>query len=265
MGNDFQSKVVWITGASSGIGEALAYEFAKQGATLLLSARRIDELERVKTNCSNSDKHYVLPFDLLNTEDVPTYAQQMIERFGRIDILINNGGVSQRATALDTSIALNRQIMEVNFFSAVAMTKAVLPYMIKQGGGHIVVMSSIAGKFGFFLRSAYSAAKHALHGYFESLRMEVESENINVTIVCPGKIRTDVSRNAITATGGKHAQMDPSQDAGMDPVLCAKHILNAVKEKKDEILIGGKEVKAVTVKRFFPSLFKKIIRKQKPL
>lgn len=265
MSRAFKDKVVWITGASSGIGEALAYEFASQGALLVLSARRAEELERVKRNCHGRDHHMVLPFDLNHTEKAPELAAKIIEKFDRIDILINNGGVSQRATAVETSIELNRKIMEVNFFSAVALTKAVLPFMLERKQGQIVVMSSIAGKFGFYLRSAYSAAKHALHGYFESLRLEVENDGIAISIICPGKIRTDVSINAVTATGEKHNEMDPSQDRGMDPVRCAKQILKAVLQKKEEVLIGGKEVKAVTVKRFLPSLFNKIIRKQKPL
>lgn len=263
---NFKNKVVWITGASSGIGEAMAYEFANQGARLVLSARRLEELERVRNSCYNPDAHLSLPFDLLHAEkEAESHLQKVLSAFGRIDVVVNNGGVSQRATAEETSMELTRMIMEVNFFASVAITKAVLPQMKKQHGGHIVVMSSIAGKFGFYLRSAYSAAKHALHGYFESLRLEVEKDNIRVTIVCPGKIKTNVSLNALTGTGDRHSQMDSSHETGMDPLACARVIIQAVSEEKEEVLVGGKEIKAVTVKRFFPSLFKKIIRKQKPL
>lgn len=262
----FKDKVVWITGASSGIGEALAYEFSRQGAKLVLSARRQEALERVKSNCTNPDLHIILPFDLIDAEkEAPGLVDTILTSMKRIDILVNNGGVSQRATAEETSLELNRKIMEVNFFSAVALTKAVLPQMIRQHSGHIIVMSSIAGKFGFYLRSAYSAAKHALHGYFESLRLETEKQGINVTIICPGKIKTNVSMNAITSSGESHSQMDPSHETGMDPLSCAKVIIDAVKANKEEVLVGGKEIRAVSVKRFFPKLFSKIIRRQKPL
>lgn len=262
----FKNKVVWITGASSGIGEALAYEFSKEGAILVISARREDQLARVKKSCTDPEKHLVLPFDLINAEkDAQSLADKIISAFGRIDILVNNGGVSQRASVEETSLELNRKIMEVNFFSSVALTKAVLPVMKRQRSGHIVVMSSIAGKFGFYLRSAYSAAKHALHGYFESLRLETEKDGISVTIICPGKIKTNVSINALTSSGDSHSQMDPSHETGMDPVQCARVILNAVRYKKEEVLVGGKEIKAVSIKRFFPKLFNKIIRRQKPL
>ena len=168
----FKDKVVWITGASSGIGEALALEFATQGARLILSARREDELRRVAAATQLPELDLlVLPFDLNNTSNASGLAAQVINKFGRIDILINNGGMSQRSEAAETSETIERQLMEVNYFSAVNLTKAVLPYMKRQKSGQLVVLSSIAGKFGFYLRSSYSAAKHALHGYFESLRL----------------------------------------------------------------------------------------------
>jgi dehydrogenase/reductase SDR family member 7B len=262
----FKDKIIWITGASSGIGEELAYQFAAEGAKLILSARRKEELEKVKTRCTNSAEHMMLPFDLMDAStNAEQLASKIISHFGRIDILVNNGGVSQRATAQDTSMDLNRKIMEINFFSSVALTKAVLPLMRKQRAGHIVVMSSIAGKFGFYLRSAYSAAKHALHGYFESVRLENEKDGIKVSIICPGKIRTNVSVNALTSSGETHKQMDPSQEQGMPVEECVRQIVNAVSVGKEEVLIGGKELLAVKLKRLFPALFAKIIRKQNPL
>jgi dehydrogenase/reductase SDR family protein 7B len=146
----------------------------------------------------------------------------------------------------------------------VALAKAVLPFMIKQQSGHITVVSSIAGKFGFYLRSTYSATKHALHGYFESLRLEVEKNNIKVLLVCPGKIKTNISNNAILADGNKHAKMDESHANAMTAKECAKKILYAIEHNKQEILIGRKEVLTVYIKRFFPSLLYKILRKQSP-
>lgn len=261
----FNNKVVWITGASSGIGEALVQAFAAQGANLVLSARRAEELERVKNTAGLKDLNsLILPLDLAETFNVKALTEQVISKFGRIDILINNGGISQRALTKDTLLETDRKIMEVNFFGTVALTKSVLPYMLKQKSGHIIAMSSIAGKFGFYLRSAYSASKHALHGFFESLRMEIHNDNVKVLIVCPGKIKTNISINAVTGKGSKHNKMDESTEQGLSAEECAKQILRAIEAGKEEIFVGGKELNAVWLKRLFPGLFSKMIRKQKP-
>ncbi len=262
---DFKSKIVWITGASSGIGEALVYAFAKAGAKVILSARRESELQRVaKTSGLSSENYLLLPFDLMEINSFPEKVEKAIAHFGKIDVLINNGGFSQRSEAIDTPLELDRKIMEVNYFANIALSKLVLPKMAKQKSGHIVVISSIAGKFGFYLRSSYSAAKHALHGFYESLRLENEKHGIQVLIVCPGKIKTNVSLNAVTSDGSTHGQMDESHVNSMSPEQCAKEIIMAMKKGKEEVLIGGKELKAVFVKRFFPKLFSRIIRKQSP-
>lgn len=262
--NSFKNKVVWITGASSGIGEALAMAMAKEGAKLILSSRRTDELERVKTSLHLPDEDvFVLTLDLANTSAITTLTQKVIEKYGRIDVLVNNGGVSQRALTKDTPLDLDRKIMEVNYFGTIAITKSVLPYMLQQKSGNIVTISSIAGKFGFYYRSAYSAAKHALHGFFESLRMEIYKDNVNVLIVCPGKVKTNISVNALTEDGSKHNKMDPSTESGTSAADCAAQIIQALKSNQEEIFIGGKELRAIWIKRFFPKLFSKLIRKQK--
>lgn len=261
----FKDKVIWITGASSGIGEALALEMAGLGARLILSARRREELERVgkATGLPELDL-MILPFDLADTSNASGLAAQVMNKFGRIDMLVNNGGFSQRSTAIETPETLERQIMEVNYFSAVTLTKAVLPYMKRQKSGQLVVVSSIAGKFGFYLRSSYSAAKHALHGYFESLRLETEKQGISTLLVCPGKIKTNVSVNAVRADGSSHNEMDPSHRNAMSAQECARQIIEAVVQNREEVLIGGKELLIVRIRRFFPSLFSRIIRKQSP-
>ncbi len=260
-----QNKVIWITGASSGIGEALVYECAKQNAKIILSARRESELVRVaKTANLNSSNSLILPFDLSDTSQVKELAQQVVSTFGRIDILINNGGQSQRAEAIDTASETERTLFEINFFSAVNLSKAVLPFMLKNKSGKIVVISSIAGKFGFYLRSSYSAAKHALHGYFESLRLEVEKKGVSVLLVCPGKVKTNVSLNAVSSSGDSHNKMDESHENAMSAQECAQQIISGILNDKEEIFIGGKELLAVKIKRFFPKLFGKIIRKQSP-
>lgn len=260
-----KDKVIWITGASSGIGEALALALAAQEARLILSARREEELKRVAalTGLPELDL-MILPFDLNDTRQASGLAAQVMNKFGRIDILVNNGGYSQRSEAIDTPMEIDRQLMEVNFFSYVALAKAVLPYMKRQKSGQIVVISSIAGKFGFFLRSSYSAAKHALHGFFDSLRLETEKYGIRTLIVCPGKIKTNVSHHAVTATGAPHNEMDPSHEQALSAEACAEQIIRGIRKGEEEIYIGGKEILMVRIKRFFPKLFGRLIRKQSP-
>lgn len=262
---DLKDKVIWITGASSGIGEALVNECAKQHAKIILSARRKEELERIVAKAQIVPENFlIIAFDLLHTEKASEYANQIINKFGKIDVLINNGGQSQRAESINTSSETERTLFEINYFSAVNLSKAVLPFMLKNKSGKIVVISSIAGKFGFYLRSSYSAAKHALHGYFESLRLEIENQGLSVLLVCPGKIKTNISFNAISNNGEKHNQMDESHQNAMDAESCAKIIVQGITSNKEEIYIGGKELWMVTLKRFFPKLFNRIIRKQNP-
>ena len=259
----FQNKVAWITGASSGIGKELAIQLAELGAILILSSRNKEELEKLKVTLPNNEKHLVLPLDLTKSETFPQLVDQIVKQYSSVDYLFNSGGLSQRAEAANTALSVDRFIMEVNYFGNIALTKAVLPIFQQQKSGHIVVTSSIAGKFGFFLRSAYCASKHALHGFYESLLLEEEKNNIYVTLVCPGKINTPISVNALNAEGEKHGEMDHNQETGMSVEECVRQILKATQKRKKEVLIGNKEIKAVTLKRFFPSIFWKVIRKQK--
>jgi len=257
------SKIVWITGASSGIGEALVYEYFKSGDKLIISGRSRDELFRVKANCQNSFNVHVLPFDLNETENLKSKAEDAIRIFGKIDLLINSGGVSQRSLALETSLTTEQQIMNTNFWGTAILSKAVLPVMIANEGGQIVCISSLVGKFGTKFRSAYAASKHALHGYFDSLRSEVYNQNIAITIICPGFIKTNVSLNALTASGAAQGTMDDAQANGMSAAECAGKIVSAIKDKSEEVYIGGKETKAVWLKRFFPKYFSKRVREAK--
>jgi short-subunit dehydrogenase len=261
----FRTKTVWITGASSGIGEALVKALAKKGANLILSSRKEEDLRRVQKEAGLSDSVcLILPLDLANPDSMQEVTQKAIAKFGKVDILINNGGVSQRSFAMNTSLKVERQIMEVNFFGTVALTKSLIPYMIEQHGGQLVVISSISGKFGFYLRSAYSASKHALHGYFDSLRLELRPNNIRVLLVCPGKIVTNISINAMTGSGESNNKMDAAQARGMSAEKCAAIILEGIKNKKNEINVGNrKERLAVWLRRIYPSLFSKVIAKQK--
>lgn len=258
----FKNKVIWITGASSGIGEALAKAFDEEGAKLVLSARNEEKLQELADSLSNKPHHLVLPLDLERSEEFADKVLRVVDHFGRIDILVNNGGMSQRSEVHETSLEVDRRIMEVNYFGNIGLTKAVLPVFRAQKDGHFLVISSIAGKFGFFLRSAYSASKHALHGFYESLFLEEEKNNIRVTIACPGKINTAISLNAITGDGAAHGKMDHNQETGMSAEECARELISAVAKNKLEVLIGNKEIKAVTLKRLAPKLFWKVIRKQ---
>lgn len=258
-----KNKVVWITGASSGIGEALVYELADAGAKLIISARNRDELFRVKQKCRNQIDIHVLSLDLEDSESLPTKAQDAIRIYGHIDILINSGGISQRALALETDLKTEQRFMDINFWGTVILSKAVLPQMLKRNSGSIVCVSSLVGKFGTRLRSAYAASKHALHGYFESLRIEIDNPNIQILLACPGFIKTKVTINALTADGSAQGTMDTAQENGMPAEECAKQIIKAIEQKKDEVYIGGKEVKGVLLKRFFPKYFSKLIKKAK--
>lgn len=234
----FANKIVWITGASSGIGKALAVDLAQRGAFIILSSRNSAELEAVKLELHQPEKHQVMQLDLGSASSFTSEIEKVISQFKRVDYLFNCGGISQRSNAAETSVAVDRQIMEVNYFGTVALTKAVLPYMKNQQSGHIIAISSIAGKFGFFLRSSYSASKHALHGFFESLFLEEEKNNIKVTIVCPGKINTNISKNAISGDGKAHGVMDHNQETGMSSEECAHLILKPLPISANKIEDG---------------------------
>lgn len=250
----FTNKIVWITGASSGIGEALALALIEQGAEVIASSSSVEKLQISKTKVSNPDKFHIIPLDLTKPETIEPIAKQAIEQFGRIDILVNNAGISQRSLVLDTPIANDRKVMEIDYFGTVILTKAVLPQMLKQGGGHILCTSSIVGVFGFPLRSAYSAAKHALHGFFESLRLEYYKQNIKVSIIIGGRINTAISMNAITSDGKVYGKLDDGQKNGISSEKAAQQIIQGIKRSKREIRVGGKELLMVTIKRRFPRL-----------
>lgn len=263
MANSLKNKVVWVTGATSGIGEGLVYALAEQGAKLVISARRKDELQRVADKC-NGTEIFILPLDLTNQSNFEEKTNEAITKYGKIDILINNGGISQRSLAKDTLLEVDKNIMEINYFGTIALTKAVLPQFLKQGYGMFVVITSTVGKIGTPYRSGYSASKHALHGFFDSLRAEVHDNNINVLLVCPGFIQTNISVNALTGTGEKLGTMDKATAEGLTPKECARQIIEGILANKQEIIVGGfKERSGIIIKRLFPSFFSVLIRKMK--
>jgi short-subunit dehydrogenase len=259
----FKNKTVWITGASSGIGEAIAYAFAQEGANLILSSRNLSELERVKKQCQNAQSVEIIRLDLANHEEIFSIAQKIIDKFGKVDVLINNAGISQRSLAKDTDFKVDTQLIHINLLGTIAVTKAILPAMLKQKAGQIVVISSLMGKFGAPMRSTYAAAKHGLHGFFDTLRAELFRDNIKVLMVCPGFIKTNVSLNALTADGSKQGTMDDATGKGLPPSVVADKIISAIKKGKEEIYFGGREVIGIYLKRFFPRILSRVVRNAK--
>lgn len=256
----FSHKIIWITGASSGIGEALVYAFNREGARIIISARNEQALLKVKANCNNSQHIQILPLDLSLTETLDSKVEEAISFFGSINILINNAGIAQNALAANTNEQVDRKIMEVNYFGPVILAKKLLPHFLEIGEGHLVVVSSLSGKFGVPRLSSYSASKHALHGFFNSLRTEVHKHNIKVTILVPGYIKTPIAQNALSGEGELSGNSVEVLERGMDAEKCAVEMLHAIYKKKEEAYIGNKEILSVYFYRWFPALFNKIIR-----
>ena len=265
MAHSFTDKTVWITGASSGIGEALAQEFAAEGAKLILSARRESELERVKDVCVqkgiSSDDIMVLPLDVTNEATMDEKVNAAKAHTGRIDMLINNAGISQRSLCMDTTMETYRKLFEVDVFGQMALTKAVLPTMLSQKEGHIAIMSSVAGKIGVPYRTGYCAAKHAVMGFYDALRAEMSESGISVTTITPGFIRTNVAANALRGDGSTYGKTDKNIAAGMDVTECAQVIMKGFRRGKYEIAVGkGREMNGLWAKRLFPNLLFKFVR-----
>jgi short-subunit dehydrogenase len=260
----YQDKIVWIVGASSGIGKATAIEFSKQKAKIIISSRNESKLNIVKSVCEkNGAECFVLPLDLTQINTFNEKVDKVISKFHIIDVLIINGGISQRSLIKDTGLDIDRKIMEIDYFGNIAITKAVLPFMIKQQHGQIATVSSIVGVFGFPLRSAYSAAKHALHGFYETLRAEHKQDNINVSVIIPGRVKTNVSINAIDNKGKIHNELDEGQADAISSEKCAKILIKGLSKNKKEILIGGKELLMVYFRRYLPFVFYRIVTKIK--
>jgi len=260
----FIGKVAWITGASSGIGESLVYEFVRRGATVLASSNDLPGLERVKVACAeNSPMVHCVPFDLTDTSGINKIVEQQINTFGKIDYLLNIGGISQRARIDETPLWLDRKIFEINYFGTIALSKAVLPYMIRQQSGHILATSSISGRFGFPLRSAYSASKQALHGFFETLYLENKRFNIRSSVIIPGRVRTSISFHALNAEGKENGKPEDGLSKGVLPDKAAKIIINGIVRNKREILVGKSELLLLHIRRYCPWLFFRIADKIK--
>ncbi|MHA7844203.1 MAG: SDR family oxidoreductase [Winogradskyella sp.] len=255
----FDNKVIWITGASSGIGKALALELSKQQCKLILSSRREHKLEEVKNECQQPKNVKIITLDLADYQNMKNIAEKAISLFGKVDILINNGGISQRSLIVDTDIEVDKKLMDIDYLGTVALSKALLPHFIERQTGHFVTVTSLMGKFSSPYRSAYCGAKHALHGFFDALRLEHDKDYIKVTMICPGFVNTNVARNALTGDGSTQNDQDTATENGLDVNVFAKRMLKAIKKEKFEAYIGQKEVLGIYLKRFFPKLLHKIV------
>lgn len=255
----YQDKVAWVTGASSGIGEQTAYRLSELGAKLIISARNEDRLNTVAENCNPGSSIKILKLDLNDQESLTGKCSQAWDYFNRIDYLFNIAGVGHRDFALKTDMNVDRSIMQVNYFGTIEISKFVISRMIEQGGGHVIVTSSLSGKYGVPLLSAYSASKHALHGFFESLRGEILRNNVRITIAIPGLIKTEIIQNALTGDGKLYGRNLQIQDKGLSAAKCAGRLLKAVAKEKDEVFIGNSEGLTLLLNRLFPGLFSKMI------
>lgn len=258
-------QVVWIIGASSGIGEGLVKYYASMGAKLIISARSRDKLYQAKTASKGNPMNiHVLPLDLEDTSSLHHTAQEAIRIFGHIDTLVLSAGVTQRALAAETALPVAQKIMNINYWGPVAITQSVLPSMFRQKNGHIIVMSSLMGKISTKLRSSYAASKHALHGYFESLRAEVYDENIRISMVCPGFVNTELSEKALKANGDLYLKKDSVHREAMSVEQFVKRLSPHLLKQKEEIFIAGKEIKVIWASKYLPGkLFRRKIREAK--
>ena len=253
------SKIIWITGASSGIGESLAYYLSNQGHKLILSSRREEALKEVRARCKDPEAVAIIPLDLSNPESMPGAVEKAEKCFGEIDILVNNAGLSQRSLIADTKLEVYDRLMRVNYLGTIALTKALLPHFMARGGGKFVTVTSLMGRFGSPWRSGYCAAKHALHGFFDVLRMEHGKDGVEVCLICPGFVQTDVARNALTSDGSPQKSQDQATSKGMPADRFAVKMWKAVESGKWEAYIGGREVSGIYLKRFFPKLLHKVV------
>ncbi len=238
MMTSFKGKTAWITGASSGIGEALTKAFVGAGGHAVLSGRNVAALERVAGETGYAERCLILPFDTMNFADLPDITARAIAFQGKVDILVNNAGISQRSLAIDTEFAVYERIVGVDLLAPIALSQAILPHMIARGEGQFIMISSVAGKAGVPMRTAYCAAKHGLIGYSDALRSEVAGQGVKVMVVTPGSVRTNVSRNALSADGSARGMSDKAIENGIDPDKVAAMIWDAAVKGQRELLIA---------------------------
>ncbi|MBR2947661.1 MAG: SDR family NAD(P)-dependent oxidoreductase [Bacteroidales bacterium] len=257
---EFKNKTLLITGGGTGIGEAIAYQFAKKGTNIILTGLGEDSLKKVRENCMKLGvKAWYKELNLEDSSSIDSLVEYIREEKFNIDFFVLNAGISQRAMTLETDITIDRKLMEINYFGGVYLIKSLKDMLLASKDVHIAVTTSISGLFGFPLRSAYCASKHALLGFYESLALEYP--HIKVTFLIPGRIRTEISKSAILASGEKFGKMDPGQANGMDVTKCAKVAIKAIAKEKHQKLIGGKELLMAYFYKYTPWLFWILARK----
>ncbi len=261
---NFDNKVVWITGASSGIGREMAIQLSKRGAHIILSARSEKGLEQTLKQL-NPGNHLILPLDMEVIDSFPKKVNQVFEKYNQLDLMFHNAGISQRSYIADTTLEVDKRLMDVNYFGTVALTKELLPHLRKQTQSYIAVNSSLGAKFGFYERSAYAASKFALHGFFETLMLEEFENNIGVSMLCAVGIKTEISQNALDGSGSKYGKESALQEDGIDVDTCVAQMIKGIENKMPEVIIGkGMQNHSVKIKALFPKLFLKMLRKNKP-
>lgn len=256
---DLKDKIVWITGASSGIGASLAIQLNTLGAKVIASARRAEKLIELKNNCPNPQNLMTLPLDITNPISIEN-AIATVKQLERLDVVIHNAGIAQKGLVIENEMEVDRKIMETNYFGTVAFTKSIMPIYMKQGYGCFAIVSSFAGVMGIPGRSAYSASKHALHGFFESLKAENISCKLNVSFILPGFINTEITAKGLCGNGSPYGTVETSHRLGMSANQCAKGIIKGLMKSKKRIVVGKIEVFLLTINRISPRLSQYIIK-----
>jgi len=259
----FSGMTVWVTGASSGIGAALCRALAHNGARVVLSARRQSKLIEVRDSCTNPDLHRIVVMDVASEASIEKGVREVLKSCAQVDVLINNAGISQRSPAIDTQPEVLERLLQVNTLGTISLTQKVLPQMLSLGRGQVVIVSSVLGRIGAPHRSSYAASKHALHGYFESLRSEIEQPGVSISIVCPGYVHTEISLHALTAQGEPFGRNACTPTTYMEPDACALAILRGVAQRKAEFNVGGRETLGIAIFRLLPGLYRWLIRRMK--
>ena len=254
-----KGKTVIITGASSGIGKALAENFAQQGAKVVLAARNVDKMNQLKASLEKQNQNILaVPTDVSVEAECRQLIDKTVEYFGGIDILINNAGISMRALFEHTEIEVIRKVMDINFWGAVYCTKYALPHLLKSGGS-VVGVSSVAGYKGLPGRTGYSASKFAMHGFLEVLRIENRKKGLHVLIACPGFTASNIRNTALAGNGEQQGESPRDEGKMMTPEAVARHIVRAIQRKKHRLTLTSEGKITVFLNKFFPRFMDRMV------